>query len=220
MSVKRASIAQVMMDVALAAMNLAIVRATPMEIVTFPSIWVLMGTIDFLILWKLILKRSLRAFHYTFMIVFVIAYFVMALLADTERIHPLGLLVHWYQELTGEQTNSIAMAGFLRSGEIWMAAFLSFTLAWAIGLVAAWLERRRDWDIAAFFRGALVGLVIDNLLALIDGAVWGWVAESRVRFIGRIVCLVVCVILGGWIGLSRMKSSIPGHEGHTGRAGG
>ena len=209
-SAKGASISQVMMIVALAAANMAILRATPKEIFTFPSISVLMGTIDFVILWKLILKRSLRAFHYTFMIVFVIAYLVMAVLADTERIHPLGLLVRWYQQHTGEETNAIALAGFVRFGEIWMAAFLSFILAWVIGLNAAWLERRRNWDIAAFFRGALVGFVIANLLAMIDGAVWGWVVESPGRFIGRWVLLAVCLILGGWMDLSKLRSSIPG----------
>jgi hypothetical protein len=38
MSAKRASIGQVMMVVALAAVNLAVVRAAPLEIVTFPTL--------------------------------------------------------------------------------------------------------------------------------------------------------------------------------------
>jgi hypothetical protein len=50
MSARRAAIAQVMMVIALTAVSLAIVRVTPMEIVTFPSIWVVLGTIDFVIL--------------------------------------------------------------------------------------------------------------------------------------------------------------------------
>jgi hypothetical protein len=72
MSARRAAIAQVMMVIALTAVSLAIVRVTPMEIVTFPSIWVVLGTIDFVILWKLILSRSLRGFHYEFLIIVVI----------------------------------------------------------------------------------------------------------------------------------------------------
>jgi hypothetical protein len=70
MTAKRASIAQVMMVVALAAANLAVLRAVPSGIIEFPSVWVIAGLIDFLIFWKLILRRPLRAFHYTFLIVF------------------------------------------------------------------------------------------------------------------------------------------------------
>jgi hypothetical protein len=216
MSAKRASIAQVMMVVALVAVNLAVIRAMPLEIVTFPSLWVLFGSIDFLIFWKLILKRSLRAFHYTFLIVFVVAFFVLAFFVTTERLHPLGLLVRWYQQLTGEKTNGISLLGFLRIGEVWMAGFLSFALACATGLVAACLERRRDWDIAAFCRGALVGFGIANLLAIIDGAVWGWVVESPARMIGHLVIEGFCVIVGGLMGLSRLKSSTLGGEDQRG----
>jgi hypothetical protein len=215
MSANRASIAQMMMVVALAAVSLAVVCAAPWEIVSYPSIWVLMGSIDFLIVWKLILRRSLRAFHYTFLIVFVIGFVVMANYVAMERFHPLGVLVRWYQHLAGDQTESIAR-GFLRIGEFWMVCALSFALACAIGLVAAWLEKRRGWDIAAFIRGALVGFGIANLLAMIDGAVWGWVVVSPVRWIGRLVLIGVCLIVGGLMGLSRMKSSSPGAEVHAG----
>jgi len=97
-----------------------------------------------------------------------------------------------------------------------MACFSRFTLACATGLVAAWLERRRGWDIAAFCRGALVGFGITNLLAIIDGAVWGWVVESRVRLIGNTVLTGFCLILGGLMGLSRLNSSTPGQEDHSG----
>jgi hypothetical protein len=216
MSAQRASIAQVMMVVALAAVNLAVTRATPSEIVTYPTIWVLLGSIDFLIFWKLIVKRSLRAFHYTFLIVFVVAFFVLAIFVTTERLHPLGLLVRWYQQLTGEKTNGISLLGFLRIGEVWMACFLSFALACATGLVAACLETRRGWDIAAFWRGALVGFGIANLLAIIDGAVWGWVVESLARMIGHLVLEGFCVIVGGLIGLSTLKSSTPAGQVHDG----
>jgi hypothetical protein len=215
MSAQRASIAQVMMVVALAAVNLAVLRITPLEIVTFPSIWVVLGSIDFVIIWKLILTRSLRAFHYTFLIVFVVVFFVMANFVATERLHPLALLVRWYQRLTVDKSNSISF-GFLWIGEFWMACFLSFVLAYATGLVAAWFEKRRAWDIAAFWRGTLVGFGIANVLAIIDGAVWGWMVESRVRLIGHLVLEGVCLILGGLIGLSRLKSSALGREGNSG----
>jgi hypothetical protein len=212
---KRASIAQVMMLVAMAAVNLGVMRGAPSEIVIFPTLWVLLGSIDLLAFWKLILNRSLQAFHYTFLIVFVIAWIVVANFVATDRFQPLGLLVRWYQQLAGEKTN-IMSRGFLHIGEFWMACFLSTALAIVIGLVAAWLERCRDWDIAAFLRGALVGFALANLLAFIDGAIWGWVEVSPVRMLGRWVLLGVCVTLGGLTGLSRLKSSTPGRGCHSG----
>ena len=103
----RATIGQVMTLVALAALNLAVARAAPWDIVVFPTLWVLLGTIDFVVFWKLILRRSLQAFHYTCLIVFVTAFIVMANLVATERFHPLSPLVRWYQQLPGEGTNRI-----------------------------------------------------------------------------------------------------------------
>ena len=216
MSAAQISIGQVMMLVALAAVNFAVATLCRSELVRFPTVWVLMGSIDFVILWKLILKRSLRAFHYTFLVVFIVAYVVMANLVAAERLHPLGHLVRWYQQLTGEKTNSISLVGFLECGEFWMACFLTFALACAIGFVAAWLERRRGWDIAAFFRGALVGYGIAGLWATIEHAAWGGPDPKSARWIGDLVGLGMCVILGGLMGLSRLKSSGTGREGHSG----
>jgi hypothetical protein len=180
MSAERVSIVQLMMVVALAAVNLAVMRAAPLDMLIMPvPCWIPLGIIDFLVIWKLILTRSLRSFHYTFLIVFVVAFFVMALFVTTERLHPLGLLVRWYQQITRHKTNSNSLVVFLRWGEVWMAAFLGFALACAIGLVAAWLERRRGWDIAAFLRGALIGCVIGSLPAIFAHAAWR--AEEKTR---------------------------------------
>jgi hypothetical protein len=205
MSAKRISISQVMMIVGLAAVNLAVMRAAQGEVMMPVPCWIPLGFIDFLIIWKLILTRSLRAFHYSFLIVFVVAFCVMAILVDTGRLYPLGLLVRWYHQLTGEKTNSISLAVFLRFGELWMAVFLSFTLACAIGLVAAWVERRRGWDIAAFLRGALIGLGISYLLSAVAHAAWG---GAEPLFVQRIetASLGVFLILGGSRGLARLKS--------------
>jgi hypothetical protein len=216
MSAKRASIGDVMMVVALAAVNLAVMRAVPMEIVTYPTIWVLVGSIDFVIFWKLILRRSLRAFHYTCLIVFFVAFVVMANVVATERLQPLALLVRWYQQLSGAKSIPISL-GLLDLGELWMACFLSLMLAILIGLVAAWLERRRDWDIAAFLRGALIGLGIASLLATIGHAAWGGAEPSSV-LIGDRIILVVCLILGGRMGLSKLRSGRSHREGLSGRA--
>ncbi|MGO9470528.1 MAG: hypothetical protein ACLQVF_41075 [Isosphaeraceae bacterium] len=91
-----------------------------------------------------------------------------------------------------------------------MASFLSLTLGCVLGLAATWLERRRGWDIAAFLRGALVGFGVFTLLALIDEAEWGGAQPSSVRLIGRMSVLGACLILGGLMGLSRLKSEKTG----------
>jgi hypothetical protein len=217
MSTRRVSIAQVMMIVALAAVNLATARAAPFEIVIYPSIWVMMGLLDFPIVWKLILRRSIRAFHYTVLILFVVAYFIMANLVATERLYPLGLLVRWYQQLSGEKTNRIAWLGFVQIGDFWAVGFLSFALACVLGCVAALLERRRGWDIAAFWRGALVGFgVATFLLGSIDfvASRLGLPESTSMPLTGRMGVLAACLILGGLMGLSRLKSTEPGPEGH------
>ena len=214
MSAQRFSIRQVMMVVALAAVNLAVTRAA-LGVDIYPQVLVvLLGPIDFLIIWKMILYRPLRAFHYTFLIVFVVSFFVMANEVVMERFHPLGVLVRGYQHVTGDETPSISL-GFLRSderSELWMACLLSFTLGSAIGLVAARLEERHGWDIAAFLRGALVGLAIASLLQTVAHAAWGGAEPSSVIWIGRVVSMV-CLVLGGFLGLSRLKSRRPGRDG-------
>jgi hypothetical protein len=214
MSAKRVSIRQVMMVVALAAVNLALTRAA-LSADFYPQLLVvLLGSIDFLITWKLILNRSLRAFHYTFVVVFVITFFVMAHEVSMERFHPLGVLVRSYQHATGEKTTSIAFA-FLEPGELWMACVLSFALGCAIGWVAAWLEGRRGWDIAAFLRGALLGLGISGLLSIVAHAAWGGAEPLFVRWL-ETAGSWICLILGGLLGLSRLKSRRPGGEGRNG----
>ncbi len=209
MSGRRVSIAQGMIVIALAAVNLAIARATPWEIVSSPGLWAVMGILDFLIVWKLIARRPFRAFHYTFLFVFVVAFLVMIHLVAIERLTPLGLLVRWYQQLSGEKTNRILPLGFVPNGEDWMAGFLSFVLACAVGWVAAWLERNRRWDIAAFWRGALIGLLVAALAFTFYDAAWGGLPLETysIRWTGWLVLLATGLIVGGRMGLSRLKSS-------------
>jgi hypothetical protein len=215
MSAKRVSIRQVMMVIALAAVNLAATRAA-LGVGIYPQVLVvLLGSIDFLVIWKLILNRSLRAFHYTFLIVFVVSFFVMAHFVAMERFRPLGVVARWYQHVTGEKT-TISL-GLLRSGEggeLWMACLLSFALGCAIGLFAAWLEERRGWDIAAFLRGALIGLAIASLLQTVAHEAWGGAEPLSVLWIGRVVS-VACLILGGFLGLFRLTSRRPGRDGRN-----
>ena len=216
----RITIGQVMTLVALAALNLAVARATPWEIVIYPTLWAFLGTIDFVVLWKVVLRRPLRAFQYTCLTVFIVAYLVTVNLVATERFHPLGPLIRWYQQHAAEGANTISIPlGYVMIGEVWAVCFLSLALACAIGTVAAWMEKRHGWDIAAFFRGSLVGFGVFNLLAMIEGAIWGWEVESRGRLIGRLVVLGACWLMGGLMGLSRLRSNLRGNRGARGAGG-
>jgi hypothetical protein len=212
MSGKRASIGQVMMVVALVALNLFAFRSMPIDMTSYPTFWVFLGCIDYVVFWKLILRRSLQAFHYTFLIVFVIAYLVIVNLVATERFHPLSPLVRWYQQLPWVKLERISL-GFLFLAEIWAACFLSFAMAIGMGWIAAWFERRRNWDIAAFVRGALAGYGVATVWLLIQGRLWGWGPYPPIRMIANLVVLGFCLIVGGMIGLSRMKSSPSAAEG-------
>ncbi len=210
MSTRRASIAQVMFVIVLVAANLALVRAAPAEISIYPTMWVLLGLIDFVVFWKLIAKRPLRAFHYTFLAVLIPGYLVMATLADTGRIQPLFDAVRWYQWLSGGKRIGISL-GFLRTGEIWMAFFVSLVLACALALIAARLEIHRHWDIAAFWRGAIVGVGISVPLGMIHDTIWGPGPPSPGQWIGHLILVAACVIGGGAMGPSRFKSEGTDH---------
>jgi len=87
-----------------------------------------------------------------------------------------------------------------------MAGAIGILIAWGAALVAGWLERRRGWDIAAFFRGALLGFGIANLFAALSHAAFGPSAAGTSGHYANLLVLAVCVILGGKLGLSRLRS--------------
>ena len=197
------TIGQVMTLVVLVALDLTVVAATPQQVVIYPFLWLYLGLIDFLVLWKLILRRPLRASHYTCLIVSFVASVVLANLLAAGRLRLLSPLVLWLQHraegITGVPPRPLLV------GEFWVACLGSLTLGCTLGWAAARLERLRGWDIAAFFRGALLGLVVSCVVMSVVGAVWGW-EISRARLIGGRVFLGVCLIVGGLMGLSKLKS--------------
>jgi hypothetical protein len=205
MSGSKLSIRQVMILIALAAVSLAVLRAVPLELLTFPTIWILVGILDFVIAWKLILQRPFKASHYTAIVVVIVAFGVLANLAARGTIHPLGLLVRWYQQVSGEGMNSMSLAGYLRVGEIWVAALLSLLLAVSAGWMAAWLERRLGWDIAAFWRGAFFGLMIASVLATIYDVAHP--EPGHVHVVPRLIVIGALVISGGLVGLKWLRST-------------
>jgi hypothetical protein len=213
---KRFSIGQVMLFIALASVNLTVARAVPPEIYRYPTIWVMVEILDFVFVWKLLLRQDFQAFQYTFLIVLFFSYIVFVNLVATERIQPLLPLVRWYKQLVNEPFDFRSLAGLIYMAEIWSTAISGAVLACAVGLLARWLERRRGWDIAAFWRGALIGLLIACLVATIDEWAnrWAPVETYSPRWIGRMLLMAVGVILGGLFGLSNLKSTGPGLNRH------
>ncbi len=204
---KRFTIRQVMILIALAGVSLAVLRTVPFDFLTFPAIWILVGTLDFVIARKLILERPFKAFHYTAIVVLIVLFIVLANLAATGLIHPLGLIVRWYQQVSGEGMNRMSLAGYLRVGEIWTVALLSLVLALSVGWVAAWLERRLSWDIAAFWRGAFVGLMIAGVLATIYDVAHP--EPGHVHLAARLIVIGALAISGGLLGLKWLRSAKP-----------
>ena len=90
------SIGQVMAIIALAAANLALLRSV--EPMVLGAYGFALGVVDFLIVRKGILRRPLRGFHYTLVIVSVIGSIVLAVQVAMERLHLLGPIVRLYQQ--------------------------------------------------------------------------------------------------------------------------
>jgi hypothetical protein len=217
MTGKRFSIGQIMLFIALATVNLAVARAVPPEIYRYPTIWVMVGILDFLFVWKLIVRRDFQAYQYTFLIVFFVDYIVFANLVATERIQPLGPFVRWYKQLVNEPFDMRSLAGLIFMAEIWSTAISGALLACALGLIARWLERRFGWDIAAFWRGALIGILIASVLATIDDWAHGWALEPySFQWKIRMLLLVAALFMGGLFGLAKLKSKRAASEPEIG----
>jgi hypothetical protein len=209
MSARTVSIAQVMMVIALAAVNLAIARTIPREVATVPFVWMLIAIIDWVILRKLVQRASLRGFEYTFPIVLVITFQVMANLWAADSFLPLTLLLRCYYQLMPHWVGFVLPFGTPQSFEIGMVALLSFSPALAAGVIGAWLEGRLGWDVAAFWRGSLLGVLVAGVLLSTYDA--GWAAIGRPqrgdqRKAPRLIVLAVCVSAGGRLGLVRLRS--------------
>jgi hypothetical protein len=73
MSARQLSIGQVMMAVGLVATDLATVRASD-GMLKYPPIWMLLGAFNFFGIWKLILARRIRAAHFRFLMISIVAF--------------------------------------------------------------------------------------------------------------------------------------------------
>src|SRR5262249_2407715 len=153
---------------ALCALNLALLQALPRETLLIPTLWIFLAIPDFVVVWKLIHRRECRAFHYSFLIVLRPTFIILSNLTARESLQIFHTLVGQFGGVGLDPRRNTVLFEAVHFGDFWLDAALAAILAWAAGMLADWLERRRGWDIAAFWRGALLGLSGGFLIATID----------------------------------------------------
>jgi hypothetical protein len=206
MSASQLSIGRAMMAVGLVATDLAILRASD-GVVKYPPIWILLGVLNFVGIWKLILARRIRAAHYRLLMISIVSFLAWGDAVASDYSHPLGALVRWYEHVAGAKVNIISRQS-LRIGDFWLACFLSVALACVIENAVVLVERHMGRASAAFSRGAVAGFGIFAVMAFIRWAATGrWPPYYR-QFSGHwsVTVMVVCLVCGGLIGLSRLKA--------------
>jgi hypothetical protein len=208
MSRNRLSIAQIMLLIALCALNLALLQALPRESLLIPTLWIFLALVDFVILWKLILRRDCRALHYTFWIVLLPSFVVLANLNSRESRRLLHTMVECVGGISLDPRRSMWLLELLDLGEFWLDAALAALLGWAAGMMARWLERHEGWDIAAFWRGAVIGLLAACLIASIEDIYFrqGQPLQGTLPLAKRLALVVTSMAIGGVLGRSRLRS--------------
>ncbi len=150
----RRGIGRVMAAVALAAIGLALTRRmNPMDLGAF-------GPLVAILLWLfytgLVERRRLEGFHYATAVVTVLASGFLARQIALDNFRPLGPIAK------GSQVAALV--------EHLIGAALSLGLGLAAGIAVRRLEQARGWDLAPFFRGAIVGsfLAVPIVLVILD----------------------------------------------------
>lgn len=195
------SIFGLMLLVAIAGLSLAFVQALPRDALIIPTFWIVLGVLDFVAIWKLVLRRPLRASHHIFLIAFVTGSFVLMTQAAMERFLPLTLLVRMSGHREWIPARILPLPWF---GDLWAAVGVAFLLALACGALAGWLERRRGWDIAAVCRGTLLGFGIGALFGVIQHATLGPEQES---ILANWIVLALGVMFFGGLARGWFRSS-------------
>ena len=150
----RGGLSRVMVAVALAAVGLAMTRGMdPMHLGAF-------GPLVAVLLWLfytgVIERRRLEGFHYATAVVTVVATGFLARQIALDNFRPLGPIV--------ANSQGAALVEHL------IGAALSLALGLAAGIAVRRLEEARGWDLAPFFRGAVVGsfVAVPIVLAALD----------------------------------------------------
>jgi hypothetical protein len=207
MPIKSISLSLVMKFIALIALNLALLRAGPF-LPEIPILFFVQVMLDIVLVQSIILGRPLRAFHYTFLVVGLVA--SIALTGLSYVIPPPGkwgslcilrTLIGAYRRVTGDLRWGPGFDDVLARADRCVTSTLGLLLAWASGL---WVARRqprlpsRGRHIASFFQGALIGLgvftAISFTLAILGS---GSPAARRPVQYARLLGLVTCPFFGG-----------------------
>jgi hypothetical protein len=173
---QKITIALMMKWTALIALNLAILRSVSDRAAESPVFAFMIAAINVVVIQSVLLGRPLRTFHYTFLAIGTISSSAFTVLT-----------AHWPTKGKAVATCSALL------------------LAWAAGLGAATLARRRDgvtgwWvrPVARFLQGMVIGFAVFALGATL--AAWA-VPEAPSAFTARwyahIIGAFACPIVGG-----------------------
>jgi|GEM_PF-2331466 len=194
----------------LALANVAI-TLTPFWESDFAGHWFAIAIVDYLVIWKVVLRRPLGAFSYIFIIIFIHTYGALTNLVVVGRLPSARSITRFHQYVTGTRVDGDAL---LRVIGFWLSGIYGFAVALAAGLLARRLERRRGWGIAVFVRGALLGLCVGAVFAILERETFGpsgacWVAGNPSPFSYKAFAIRAFVMLsgvaGGVISLKRLR---------------
>ena len=199
----------VMKLMVLIALNLALLRAGPFLPQSPPLLFALV-MLDLVLFEAVILGRSLRAFHYTFLVVGLVASIALNEFANAPprkegSLRILETLIGAYQEIADiPPWNRQPVEDFVIA-ERCVTSTLGLLLAWAARLWVARLMRRRQprsgnlgRRIAAFFQGALIGVGVFMAIAFtLDNIGRGQPALHAPRPYAVWLGLAIFSLLGG-----------------------
>jgi hypothetical protein len=177
--------------VALIALDLAFLRVQPFLPQSPLQLFALV-MLDLVIIQYFILGRRLGAFHYTFLIVGLVASLALHTLCSN------GL----YHRITRNPT----WVGYVGIADRCITSILGLLLAWTAGLWAARLVRSREprpdrlsRRIASFFQGALIGLGVFTVIVVTLNYLGKTPALlSPGQFVSLLgLGLAICPLLGG-----------------------
>ena len=83
---------------------------------------------------------------------------------------------------------------------------MGFLIAWGAGFRAGWLEQPPRLGHRGVLPGCALGVGIASLIATVNQAAFGLPATGSMGHYANLLMLAVCVILGGKLGLSRLRS--------------
>jgi hypothetical protein len=192
--------------IALIALNLALLRVGPF-LPEIPVFFFALVMLDLVLVQSIILGRPLRAFHYTFLVVGLVASIALTGLSyvippgRNGSLRILETLIGAYRRITGDLRWDPSFNDILASAERCLTSTLGLLVAWGAGL---WVARRqprlsgRGRCVASFFQGTLIGLgafmaisFTLNFLGAVPPA--PHTPGQNARLLG----LVICPLFGG-----------------------